>query len=546
MMQGASMMGKWASAASSTLARRAGRALSGLASRDVAWFATAGLLCLGIVLRMRGMWVGRIMSLWGDEAGWAMRLIDWPLKQHALRAIGFVAVEKLLVSVFSASEQVLRFLPWCAGAGALLLAPLLAARLFRWSGARLFFVAVVALHPGAIDLSKEFKPYAVALFLHMLLLLFVLRYADERRERDLMASIGTAFFGFVFSQDVILTYPAVFGLLGLLAWRAKQREHLIEVLFGAGFTIALLLAVRHNVASKLGDMNQGAIYWGNKYNVFYVEQADSTRFSWMMDRMGDLASMPGKRRELWHWASLTPETLDGIKRVEAWGWVLLCSVGAIALAWRRQFLQLVLLGLPIVTLVAFNYFGYWPLGDFRTNLFALAYFAAFAAAAFDVRVAGRATSSTLLPMLLVALPFLTVGRSNHSRKTCYTVDAYFMQAAWSLIDLQGKGRGDVLALDGPSCGPWLYYERYHPGSQREALKHRFQAECGKKFSDLTRLVRAGLKAPNSRAFILASGDAQVVALQTKLPKDLVIVGQKLLGDGDTLVLSVAKRARRGR
>lgn len=542
MLQKPTIMGKWSNASGLELARRARRAVSGVAARDVAWWAMAMLLCIGVLLRMRGMWLGRTISLWGDEAGWAMRLVDAPLKAHALRSVGFMAVEKLLVTLFSASERVLRFLPWCAGVGAVLVAPLLAKRLFKSVAARLFFVAIVALHPGAIDLSKEFKPYAVALLLHSLLLLFVLRYADEQQERDLLAAIGTAFFGFLFSQDLILTYPTAFGLMALLAVRAKKRDHIIILVVGAGFAITLLLAVRNNVATQLGDMDQGAAYWGNKYNVFYVEQPGSSRLSWLMARFHDLASMPGKRRELWHSANLAPPTLSNLQRLDAWLWVTLCVVGVATLAFRRRFFQLALLATPLVTLIGFNYFGYWPLGDFRTNLFALAYFGAFAAAAFDAVATGPAAPSTLLPMLLVVLPFLTVGRSNHSRKTIYTVDAQFMQAARSLIELQGKGRGELLALDAPSCGPWQYYESYHPDGKRAKLTRRFHAKCGKTASGMTRLVRQFLKEPGSRAFMLASGDEQVAALKTNLPKDLHVVDQRLLGKGDTIVLSLTKRA----
>jgi hypothetical protein len=174
-------------------------------------------------------------------------------------------------------------------------------------------------------------------------------------------------------------------------------------------------------------------------------------------------------------------------------------------------------------------------------LFGLAYFAALAAAAIDTLVAGPLRTPALLPVVLVVLPFLTVGRSNHARKTFYSADAHFMQAARALMALQGKERGELLVLDAPSCGPWQYYEGYHPDGKRAKLARRFHARCEKSAPAMIRLVRHAVNEPNARAFVLASGDKQTAALKTKLPKDLLVVAQKEFGKGETIVLTLSKR-----
>ena len=504
------------------------------------------MLWMGIVLRSRGVWIGRTISLWEDEAAWAMRLIDLPLKEHVLRSLGFMAVTKGLVTVFSASERVLRFLPWCAGVGAVLVAPLVAKRLFRSTAAQLLFVAILALHPSAIDLSKEFKPYSVALLMHLLLLLFVLRYAADGKERDLLAGIMVAFFGVLFSQDVVFAYPALFGLMALKAYQSKNRDHLVTLLVGAGFAIALLLALRNNMGPKLGDMDQGAQYWGNKYNVFYVnaEGQGSSRVGWIAARFDDLAAMLGNRREIWHWSSISPAALATLERLEASIWILLCVTGVAALAYQRRFLHLGLLTLPLLVAAVFNYFGFWPLGAFRTNLFAVAYLAGIAATAFDWRRGQTVAYWEALPAaLLVVLPFLTVGRSNHSRKESFTAQAAFPQAAQELIALQGKGRHDSLELDARSCAPWRYYAHYHPGRHRTKLASRFNVHCGKTFQGMVKAARSALTTPESRVFMLAAGEEQMEGLQKRMPKDLRVVAQKLIGKQDALVLSVARAAK---
>src|SRR5215207_3360004 len=146
-------MGWWPGSSGSGLAEGLWSLLRRLGARDLTWWTMAALVWVGIVLRARGMWFGRTISLWEDEAAWAMWLIDLPLREHVIRSIGFMAVSKGLVTLFSASEQVLRFVPWCAGAGAVVLAPFVAKRLCRSVAGQLLFVAVLALHPSAIDLS---------------------------------------------------------------------------------------------------------------------------------------------------------------------------------------------------------------------------------------------------------------------------------------------------------------------------------------------------------------------------------------------------------
>jgi hypothetical protein len=500
------------------------------------------LVWLGIVLRTRGMWFGRPISLWEDEAAWAIRLIELPLREHVMRSVGFMAVSKGLVALLSPSERVLRFLPWCAGTGAVLVAPFVAMRLHRSSAARLLFVAVLALHPSSIDLSKEFKPYSVALLLHLLLLLFVLRYLDERRQNDLVAAIGVAFFGVLFSQDVVFAYPVVFGLMALKAYRTKNRGQVRTIFVGAGFAVALLVTLLRSVAPKLGDSQETTRHWGNRYNVFYVHaDGQGSRLTWTAARLRDLAGMLGKRRELWHSPHVSPETLRLFQGADGALWVVLCVAGVAVLAYQKRFWHLSLLLVPPLVMVGFNYFGFWPLGAFRTNLFALAYLASLAAAAFDWTSSTRGAVRELLPAgLLVALPFLTVGRSNHSRKESDTAHAVYQQAAQHLLNLQGsKAPRSELVLDEPSCSPWRYYAHYHPSKQQTNLAARFRPHCGKSFEGMVKTAREVLTTSKSRVFLLAAGDQQMAKLREQMPIALHVVAQQVIGRNDALVLEVA-------
>lgn len=508
--------------------------------RRLTWWVIAALVWLGVVLRARGIWFGRPISLWEDEAAWAMRLLDLPLREHVVRSVGFMAVSRGLVALFGPSERVLRFLPWCAGTVAVLVAPLVAMRLHRSAAARLLFVAVLALHPSAIDLSKEFKPYAVALLIHLLLLLFVLRYLQERRQSDLVAAVGLAFFGVLFSQDVVFAYPMVFGVLAFAAFRTKNREHLRAVLVAATFASGLLVALLRSAMKKLGDTHETTSYWGRKYNVFYVPAgSQSSRPLWTAARLRDLASMLGNRRALWHWSAVSPDALTGLKQADAWLWVLLCLAGVLLLAYQKRFWHLTLLLAPLLVMTGFNALGFWPLGAFRTNLFAIVYFAGLAGAAFDWQSSEGGGLWNLLPTaLLVLLPLLTVGRSNHSRKQSDTANAVYQEAAQELLELQGSNsRRSELVLDEPSCSPWRYYAHYHPSKERTQLAARFRPHCGKSYEGMVRVARELLTTAKSRVFLLAAGDEQIAGLQRHLPSALHVVTHHMIGK-DALLLEV--------
>jgi len=209
---------------------------------DAVWLATAALLLMGFAFRARGYLIGTI-AFWEDEASWAMRLVDLPLSEHTIRPLGFMAASKLLAQLFSPSETVLRAMPWLAGLASLSMAPFLAGRLFSSVAARLLFIAIIALHPAAIDLAKEFKPYSSSLALHMAFLLLGLRYLDTRRARDLAPLLGLLFLGTFISQDAIFAYPGLFALLLFEAFRARRGRQLLSIALTAVATLALLTAM---------------------------------------------------------------------------------------------------------------------------------------------------------------------------------------------------------------------------------------------------------------------------------------------------------------
>src|SRR3954469_5611905 len=177
------------------------------------------LLCLlaGFVLRARGFLYSP-RPFWVDEAGWAERLLKTSLLEPSIRPLGFTALTRLLVACFGARDEVLRLVPWLAGVGALFISVPLAEALLPNRASRLLFIGALALHPVAIDYSKEFKPYSLSLFLHLTCALFAARYVREPRTSTLVLGMLTGFVGIGFAQDVIFALPGFYLVTVALAW----------------------------------------------------------------------------------------------------------------------------------------------------------------------------------------------------------------------------------------------------------------------------------------------------------------------------------------
>ena len=517
----------------------------GVSASQAIALLTAIVLLLGVVFRARGFLIGTI-PLWEDEAAWAIRLVDQPLSAHDIRPLGFMAISKLLVGLLSPSETVLRAVPWLAGMTALFISPLLAKRLFSSHAARLLFVACIALHPAAIDLSKEFKPYSLGLALHMGLLLLALQYRATLKGAVLAWLLGLLFVGTLLSQDVVFTYPGLFALLFFEAVRGRRRRQAWAVALTAGATLTLLAALYTCFWSKA--VGSGTTdYWGKKYDVFYVgaDQQDASRLGWTAARVGDIAAMPGARRDHWKRRLLPPPVLAELKLADIEIWQVLGVLGVGALLYRRRWGECALLLAPLAVLLACNGLGFWPLGAFRTNLFALVYATAVACMAVD-RGRGQPVGWDVMPTAaVVLLPFMLLGNTTHATKSEMAADSAFTEALRTLVKLRDHHRGSQrsrLALDRSSCSAWRYYKRYHPDKARTSasLRH-FSARCTKDWRSIIALLKGGLRSPNAHNYVLLGQAGAVDELESRLPPDLVIDDRVTVGKRDQFVVSVKRR-----
>jgi hypothetical protein len=183
-------------------------------------------------------------SLWIDEAMLSLNIIQasfqqlllHPMQYFQVAPLGFLAVEKTLVSAFGDGEMVLRLFPFLCS----ILSVWLFYRLSRNTGlgsvALLTALGAIAASRGLVYYAGEVKQYASDTLITISLLLLAHRVLKQPKRIKSWLWLGLA--GVL---AVWFAYPAIFVLLGLsvalivICWRQNQR-------LGVGLALLCLLA----------------------------------------------------------------------------------------------------------------------------------------------------------------------------------------------------------------------------------------------------------------------------------------------------------------
>jgi hypothetical protein len=435
---------------------------------------------------------------------------------------------------------VVRFLPWVGGLIAVVLSPALARRLCESNLARVLVVAVITLHPTAIDLGRDFKPYSLGLAVHMGVLILACNYVTRGRSGDLWSVLLVAMLGVLFAQDIIFVYPGLFITLIAVAWKQSRRRHLLAIAGAAVGTLAILLGLYFMIWSKL-DQQGERDYWGERYDVFYVGQAEQGSYlAWLGRKFGDVLAMPGMRRQHWETVAQQETSLSFSALVDRGLWIGLAVLGIVVLLRRRRLYEPLLLLGTLLVLTLFNAAGRWPFGAFRTNLFLLAYVTPLAAIAFDFR---RGQSKWLAPvpaLALVVLPFFVFNKHFHAEKASFSAVSHFPAIIDHLLVSQGsnhKGGQEHLFMDTRTCADWRYYVRYHPrlSPRFSEIEHeRFSIKCGK--STRKQMQRAAsVLERGERIWGVATGEKQSEELDQRLGYRLRTIDARRFGDRHVVI-----------
>ncbi len=373
---------------------------------------------MGVGLRLAGYFGG--IELWWDEAFWAIRIAEGG--PTANRPLGYVWLSRWLIELRN-TEPVIRSVSLLAGILSLpvLLAVCRKAGLSRLTS--LFGLFILAAHPAAIDLAREFKPYALELLLHLVLLWLAFAFLKSPQTWRLGLLALAATVAAPLSWSIVVLYPGLFTIVALSAWRRRSLSQLLITAGGAVTTLGVLLVAyrvqRQGVVTKPG-------YWGDKRRLL---RRGGPR------RPGVLVAGEDVRRRF------VPHRLEsfwlGPRVAEALGVavVALCAIGVVAVVAARRWDRAALWVSPWIVTLGLNVLGWWPYGVFRTNLFLLAYSLLVALAGLDgVRqwTATRARVRWAVPVfcgafVLAFLP-LDVGLFAESKSSGMAGSCYARQA----------------------------------------------------------------------------------------------------------------------
>lgn len=435
--------------------------------RDHAFtYALVVVVGVGVVFRSMGYWIHPI-ALWGDEAGWATRLLSRGWSAPSFRPIGFMGLADALLHI-RVDERLLRLPSYLASLAALYLFYDIGRRLIRWRPALLLMMAIVAAQPMLIDFAKEFKPYSLELCIHLFLLSRTLRYTETRSRRNLAILLSAAVVGFFFAYNVIFFYPALFLVIATLCFRSRNWRRLIVICGGAAACVSAILAMNFLIFRHIPKGERSSAFWGHKYDVFYMDDGKHSEVRWQFEKLEDVVAMPGAGRIFWRRPAIIPDRAFREWRGLEWlSWVVLFVIGASALGRRREWSVLTLFLLPIATVMLFNAARLWPFGAFRTDLFLLAYvlplpFVGLSAIKGASRRGGIAALAAACALQLY--PSLAFGFGLHREKRAWTANDEMPRILGMMrrerdAQLRRTPRApkEGVLLDWYSCGVYDFY-----------------------------------------------------------------------------------------
>jgi hypothetical protein len=424
-----------------------------MSARASTWAAVV-VIALGAWLRLMGLFT---CEVWADEAWWANKLVEGEVGW--IRPPGYMWLTRQIIEVMNV-EATLRSLSLIAGLVQLPLSFVLLRRLVHpWVAVAATFV--FAVHPAAVGLTKEFKPYALESCLHTGLLLLAVHYLAQPRTRTLVALVAVAALAPPFSWSTVFLYPGLFLAVGWHALQERRRTDVIVAVAGVVATLAVLAIV---CAMRLRDANPHPEYWGKAYGVFYLGDSAWGGIVWYLRKTGSLLAFPGAVRLWWNVIpQMNPVPL------------LLGACGLIVLLQRRAgpravTLRPLLFVLPWAVLLAFNLAGQWPYGTFRTNFFMLGYSLFLSAVGLDALYALAVRQHARAGLVVIGLTALLLAQALPVRPEVHRCKgagsmawhASVLRATELLREAIGTPAHDVtIAFDGQACSALTYYREHH-------------------------------------------------------------------------------------
>lgn len=503
------------------------------------WPLLLPLFALGFYYRTLGYWTP--LEFWTDEAIWASRIVNQ--LGSSIRPPGYVWLIRHLAE-FHNTETVLRLPSWVASLASL---PLLALvlRQFGFSRGLTFLgVFVLTIHPWAVGMAKEFKPYALELTLHLAIVSAALacRKVDTLWPLGLLCVLGVV--APTLAWSVALLLPWVFLALLLDCWTRKRRVRAaLVVASGLASAAALLVVLWPRLTAK--SSGSSVSYWGKRYDVFFVGNGLEEHALWLLKKTAQLAQFPAQLD-----SGLLREGF-GLQAPLNWLHVAVALIGGIALFGKRRYTRLLLCVGPWATMLLLGALGKWPYGVFRTNLFVLSFtlfsclsgVEQLAALLSRVRIARHVGAALLSAYALVVFPYQSSAFA--TKPDSFAVTSSVRQALEIIIQEEerrptksraSKRRRRRLLMDKHACAEYRYYVKEHAVYRKRLgpfYRSRVRTQC---LGLNTGSVRAEVRKRLTRDFWLLTGKPKVGPSLAKYLKNRCESDYTRLLPGPTLLI----------
>jgi hypothetical protein len=405
--------------------------------------AILALILTGFLARGWGV-VPVPLDFWADEAWWATLLGSGEFAQFSFRPVGYMWLSRGLLELGN-PELWLRVPSLLAACAALYCLYRSAELSTRTRVAALFVTLIAAFHPKLVIFAKEFKPYAVEVFVFSALTYWTLHCLRLGRGRARLFAAALLFLPFC--------YPVVFLYPGIALALAGERVAVLRRVSArqwvyATLVVVPLLAVAHFYLFETLDSGPNRVQWGDKYDVFPLDTGFLGGIAWYASKTWSLITLPG-----------------ALEAMPAFGRTLFgagFAGGMAVLAAGRRYRELALFISPIVMCAAANFLGYWPYGEFRANLFLIPGTLLLTAQAVDwLAVDKRGRWLAYGTLVAAACVTLAAGiESFRTKLSMHWAAAPQMTDVLAEIDRRRAGEpgwSDVILADWHSWRPILYY-----------------------------------------------------------------------------------------
>ncbi len=369
---------------------------------------------------------------WFDEAALALNVTDNPfsflfgeLSYYQSAPAMFLFETKILVSLFSKSEYVFRFIPFVTSIFCIPVFYYFSKYFLSNKTTRLFALFLFAINTNLIYYSGEFKPYALDVFLSLALLLLVLIFKFKK----------PLLLGFFFAFALWYSYSSIICAIGaalvLLALVIKTKKHKKE------YFLFLLPQMLNLIpfALHMSAIEKTRIFMSSIWSHGYIEQNLSNLTTLFLDNIFYI--FHPYKFILPQFPYFLP-ILFGI----------ICILGAIIL-YRQNKFKFYLLLAPYFVFLFLSYGGFYPYYD-RMTLFLTPVFLILFAKSFEFIFKKR--FGFLVFIVLVIFSIYPVITSQKVMKNLPSQDLYtFLKLK------ENYKKGDVIVLNQTSLPQFLYY-----------------------------------------------------------------------------------------